>query len=122
MPEKTNADFREKYEVIASRRNPKDLSFFYGVRTTGVFCRPLCSSRVPKLENVLLFDSAKEAMREGFRPCRRCRPLQDEGAERAELIVSICRIIENAEEGVTLGMLADKRNRSCASITPSWPS
>ena len=48
--------------------------FFYGVETTGVFCRPNCSSRRPLRANVRFFAAAAEAQAAGFRPCRRCRP------------------------------------------------
>lgn len=49
--------------------------FFYGVATTGVFCRPSCSSRRPRRENVRFFTTAEEAQSAGFRPCKRCRPV-----------------------------------------------
>jgi AraC family transcriptional regulator, regulatory protein of adaptative response / methylated-DNA-[protein]-cysteine methyltransferase len=48
--------------------------FFYGVATTGVFCRPGCSSRRPLRANVRLFKSATDAQAAGFRPCKRCSP------------------------------------------------
>ena len=48
--------------------------FFYGVVTTGVFCRPGCASRRPLRANVRFFLTAAEAQAAGFRPCRRCRP------------------------------------------------
>jgi AraC family transcriptional regulator of adaptative response/methylated-DNA-[protein]-cysteine methyltransferase len=49
-------------------------TFFYAVSTTGVFCRPGCSSRRPLRANVRFFRSAEEARAAGFRPCKRCRP------------------------------------------------
>jgi AraC family transcriptional regulator of adaptative response/methylated-DNA-[protein]-cysteine methyltransferase len=49
-------------------------AFFYGVTTTGVFCRPRCSSRRPLRANVRFFRSAAEAQSAGFHPCQRCRP------------------------------------------------
>ena len=52
--------------------------FFVAVKTTGVFCRPTCSARKPKPENVEYFASAKEAMRGGYRACLRCRPLTNQ--------------------------------------------
>jgi AraC family transcriptional regulator of adaptative response/methylated-DNA-[protein]-cysteine methyltransferase len=55
------------------RRDP-NASFFYAVRTTGVFCRPACTSRRPLQQNIRLFHSAAEAVAAGFRPCKRCRP------------------------------------------------
>jgi len=51
-----------------------DGSFFYAVKTTGIFCRPSCASRTPLRNNVRFFDTPEEAMRDGFRPCKRCRP------------------------------------------------
>ncbi|MGA2752769.1 MAG: methylated-DNA--[protein]-cysteine S-methyltransferase [Terracidiphilus sp.] len=48
--------------------------FFYGVTTTGVFCRPGCASRRPLRENVRFFRTVAEAQAAGFRPCQRCRP------------------------------------------------
>ncbi len=57
-----------------SARDPK-ARFFYGVITTGVFCRPSCSSRKPLRGNVRFFCSAAEAQAAGFRPCKRCRPV-----------------------------------------------
>lgn len=48
--------------------------FFYAVKTTGIFCRPSCKSRVPNVENVSFFSYADEAQRAGYRPCKRCRP------------------------------------------------
>ena len=48
--------------------------FFYAVTTTGVFCRPSCTSRRPLRANVRFFRSAAEAQAAGFRPCKRCKP------------------------------------------------
>jgi len=58
-------------QVLA--RDPQ-AGFFYAVTTTGVFCRPACTSRRPLRENVRFFASVDEARAAGFRPCRRCRP------------------------------------------------
>jgi AraC family transcriptional regulator of adaptative response/methylated-DNA-[protein]-cysteine methyltransferase len=52
--------------------------FFLAVRTTGIFCRPSCSARKPKPENVEFFGVAREAVFAGYRPCLRCRPLEDD--------------------------------------------
>ena len=49
-------------------------NFFYAVTTTGVFCRPTCTSRRPLRANVRFFNSAAEAHAAGFRPCKRCKP------------------------------------------------
>ena len=50
--------------------------FFLGVRTTGIFCRPTCPARKPNPQNVEYFATAREAVAAGYRPCKRCRPMQ----------------------------------------------
>lgn len=51
-----------------------DGSFFSGVRTTGIYCRPVCPVRPAKARNVTFYPSAAAAEQDGFRPCLRCRP------------------------------------------------
>jgi len=51
-----------------------DGQFFVGVKTTGIYCRPICPAVAPKSENVLFYPSAAAASEAGFRPCLRCRP------------------------------------------------
>jgi AraC family transcriptional regulator, regulatory protein of adaptative response / methylated-DNA-[protein]-cysteine methyltransferase len=53
--------------------------FFLAVRTTGIFCRPSCPARKPLARNVDYFPSAREALFAGYRPCKRCRPLDTNG-------------------------------------------
>src|SRR5699024_9504338 len=48
--------------------------FFYAVKTTGIFCRPSCKSRIPNKKNVSFFMNVAEAQDAGYRPCKRCRP------------------------------------------------
>ncbi len=66
-------DLKRWNAVLTNDRN-YDGTFFYGVKSTGIFCRPSCASRPPKLENVVFFNSREEAEIAGFRPCKRCRP------------------------------------------------
>ncbi len=51
--------------------------FWMGVKTTGIFCRPTCTARKPKPENVEFFESTKHAILKGYRPCKICRPLEN---------------------------------------------
>jgi AraC family transcriptional regulator of adaptative response / DNA-3-methyladenine glycosylase II len=62
------------YAALESRDPRFDGTFFTGVTTTGVYCRPICPARTPKRRNVRFFACAAAAERAGFRPCRRCRP------------------------------------------------
>src|SRR6185295_6876549 len=56
-------------------RDPRfDGRFFIAVKTTGIYCRPICPARAPKDENVRYFPTAAAAEAAGYRPCLRCRP------------------------------------------------
>jgi AraC family transcriptional regulator of adaptative response / DNA-3-methyladenine glycosylase II len=63
------------YERARLSRDARfDGQFFVGVRTTGIYCRPICPAVAPKSENVTFYPSAAAAGEAGFRPCLRCRP------------------------------------------------
>ncbi len=62
------------YRAICSRDPRFDGRFFTGVKTTGIYCRPVCPARTPRRDNVVFFPSAAAAQEAGFRPCLRCRP------------------------------------------------
>ncbi len=61
------------YEAMKTRDPRFDGKFFVGVKTTGIYCRPICPAK-PKKENVEFFHSHLEAEKAGYRPCLRCRP------------------------------------------------
>jgi AraC family transcriptional regulator of adaptative response / DNA-3-methyladenine glycosylase II len=67
-------DFESCYRAIATRDARFDGRFFTGVRTTGIYCRPICPARTPRRENVTFYPTAAAAQEAGFRPCLRCRP------------------------------------------------
>ncbi|HEY1504868.1 MAG TPA: AlkA N-terminal domain-containing protein [Stellaceae bacterium] len=62
------------YRAVAQRDPRFDGRFLTGVKTTGVYCRPICPARTPHKENVTFFPTAAAAQEAGFRPCLRCRP------------------------------------------------
>jgi len=65
----------EQYERARLSRDSRfDGQFYVGVKTTGIYCRPICPANAPKRENVAFFPSAAAASEAGFRPCLRCRP------------------------------------------------
>lgn len=82
----------EKWKAVLSCDTTYDGQFFYGVKTTGIFCRPSCKSKDPKQKNIVFFDTEEQARENGFRPCKRCRPdvleyePQKEKAEKIKLI------------------------------------
>jgi AraC family transcriptional regulator of adaptative response / DNA-3-methyladenine glycosylase II len=62
------------YRAIAVRDARFDGRLFTGVKTTGIYCRPICPARTPRSENVVFYPTAAAAQEAGFRPCLRCRP------------------------------------------------
>ncbi|MBI3709790.1 MAG: helix-turn-helix domain-containing protein [Proteobacteria bacterium] len=62
------------YRALLTRDARFDGRFFIAVKTTGIYCRPICPARTPRLENVVFYQSAAAAQEAGFRPCLRCRP------------------------------------------------
>jgi AraC family transcriptional regulator of adaptative response / DNA-3-methyladenine glycosylase II len=62
------------YRAISLRDRRFDGRFFTAVRTTGIYCRPICPARTPRSENVVFYPTAAAAQAAGFRPCLRCRP------------------------------------------------
>ncbi len=84
----------QRWQAVTGRDKRADGAFYYSVATTGIYCRPSCAARLALRENVRFHDSCEDAEREGFRPCKRCRP----GAAapryvRAALVAAACRAI-----------------------------
>jgi AraC family transcriptional regulator of adaptative response / DNA-3-methyladenine glycosylase II len=69
-----NLDHDACYRAVSSRDARFDGRIFTGVKTTGIYCRPICPARTPKRENVMFFSTAAAAQEAGFRSCLRCRP------------------------------------------------
>ncbi|HUG99816.1 MAG TPA: methylated-DNA--[protein]-cysteine S-methyltransferase [Gammaproteobacteria bacterium] len=88
----------EMYQALLARDASYDGIFFVGVRSTGIFCRPVCPARKPMRRNVDFYATARDALAHGFRPCKRCRPLQPQG----ETPPPIQRLIEEVEADPSL--------------------
>lgn len=102
-----------RWQAVLDRDAGQDGTFYYGVLTTGIFCRPSCASRKPHRDNVVFFEQAEEARQLGFRPCLRCRPLSRSGSRQVEMVKRVCRLIEqNLEESLTLAQLAAHAGQS----------
>ncbi len=75
MLRNSNRSISEIYEQARLSRDARfDGRFFVGVKTTGIYCRPICPANAPKSENVSFYQTAAAAGEAGFRPCLRCRP------------------------------------------------
>ncbi|MGQ0702556.1 MAG: bifunctional transcriptional activator/DNA repair enzyme AdaA [Gemmatimonadales bacterium] len=91
----------ELYRALVRRDPSYEGLFVAGIRTTGIFCRPTCSARKPKRENVEFFARAEHALAAGFRPCQRCRPLEPAGEHPAWAERLLDRLEENPAERLT---------------------
>jgi AraC family transcriptional regulator of adaptative response/methylated-DNA-[protein]-cysteine methyltransferase len=103
----------ERWKAVRARDARADDHFVYGVRTTGVYCRPSAASRLPRRENVEFFDSPKAAEAAGYRPSQRHHgDRTSAAAARAALIASVCRRLEASDVGLTLEQLAEEAGMS----------
>jgi AraC family transcriptional regulator of adaptative response/methylated-DNA-[protein]-cysteine methyltransferase len=103
----------DRWTAVVSRDRRAAGTFYYSVRTTGVYCRPGCAARRPRRDNVRFHATREDAERAGFRPCRRCRPSEPALAEvRAAAVARACRLIETAETTPGLDALAEAAGMS----------
>jgi AraC family transcriptional regulator, regulatory protein of adaptative response / methylated-DNA-[protein]-cysteine methyltransferase len=102
-----------RWNSVQTRDATADGTFVYGVKTTGIYCRPSSSTRLPKRENVEFFDSAEHAEAAGYRPSRRASADRSVAAsQRTALVAEACRQIEQAEGQPSLECLADAAGMS----------
>lgn len=86
------------YDALVRRDVSFEGIFFAGVRTTGIFCRPVCPAKKPARENVEFFPTPSEALHGGYRPCLRCRPM-DPDRQVPKLIERLRAEVEKAPGG-----------------------
>ena len=97
----------DRWEALTKRDSLACGEFVYGVLTTGVYCRPNCTSRLPNRENVRFFKSSKEAEQAGFRPCKRCKPeAPDSEQPYTCAVLKACKMIDEADTAPSLKELA----------------
>ncbi len=68
------------YSALISKDSSFEGLFYFAVKTTGIFCRPTCRAKSPKRQNVIFYQSTKEALNDGYRPCKLCQPMRNVGA------------------------------------------
>jgi AraC family transcriptional regulator of adaptative response/methylated-DNA-[protein]-cysteine methyltransferase len=83
------------WQAVQSKDRSFDGQFFYGVVTTGVFCRPGCAARTPLRKNVRFYERATEAQADGLRACERCKPLAPKPATPERVAAYIRRNADN---------------------------
>src|SRR6185503_8829897 len=89
----------ELWNAVLARDASRDGSFVFGVRSTGIYCRPSCPARRPRRENVRFFQVPEAAEQAGFRACRRCHPRRARTSDpQIELVRRVCNLIDEHDE------------------------
>lgn len=109
------------YAAVERRDVASDGSFYYGVVTTGVYCKPSCAARLARRENVRFFLDVAAAEKAGFRACKKCDP---QNARRAlKSLIDLARFIEaHADDRLTLAALAKRAKLSPSRLQKNFKS
>jgi len=102
------------WTAVVNKDRSQDGRFYFGVLTTGVFCRPSCPARTPRRRNVRFYETPDAAVRDGLRACLRCHPVgvPVQRANEAR-IAALCDYIRlHADESLTLDVLARRARLS----------
>src|SRR5277367_732939 len=106
------------WQATLQRDRRADGAFVFAVRSTHIYCRPSCPARRPLRQNTLFFSTAQEAESQGFRPCRRCKPHEQQ--EAIALVQRAAKLLidssEAAEEGPRLELLASELKTTPAKL------
>ncbi len=96
----TLPDRDEMMRATMDRDSSYDGIFYVGVKSTGIFCRPSCGARKPLPRNIRFHATVRDCLLDGFRPCRRCRPLVADG-EAPEWLDALLDLVERSSSGRT---------------------
>lgn len=96
------------WDAVLARDATRDGEFFFGVSSTGIYCRPSCPAKRPRRENVAFFQRPEDAEKAGFRACLRCKPKSAIRNPQADAVKRLCRYIEqHLDEPLTLDRLSE---------------
>lgn len=98
----------QMYQALIERDKAYDGAFYACVKTTGIFCRTVCSARKPKRENVVFYKTIQEAMAAGYRACKVCHPMEALGDIPPEMAMLIQEVEHNPNMKIKEGMIRDR--------------
>ncbi len=97
----------DRWKAVLARDRRADGTFVYAVASTRIFCRPSCASRRPRRDRVVFFERAEDAVRAGYRACKRCRPEDFDRLDPwIDKVRRACVYLENIDGHVSLAHLA----------------
>lgn len=88
-----------RWLALTHRAPSSHSSFFYGVKSTKIYCRPTCTARLARRANVVFYDTVDQARSDSFRPCKRCRP--DDATfvgEREEVVIKVIALLRTNKD------------------------
>lgn len=109
-----------RWLALTHRAPSSHSSFLYGVKSTKIYCRPTCSARLARRANVEFYDTEDQARRDGFRPCKRCKPDDTTFVGEAEEVVTRTIAILRVENGDLTMKRGLKELAKEVGVTPSY--
>ena len=109
-----------RWSAISQRDAAAHCSFIYGVKTTGIYCRPTCTARLARRANVVFYDNIDQARGAGFRACQKCKP--DDVAfygQREEVVVSAIEILRTKQNDASMKWSLKELAKQVG-VTPSY--
>lgn len=119
MPPESRSKTTNQWHAIVTRDTASKV--FYGVRTTGIYCRASCPARLARRANVVFYDTPAQAEADGFRACKRCSPNQDstkESPSQLHVVKAGCDSIAEAVRAGRTVRLAELA--AAAGLTPCY--
>ncbi|KAB8273567.1 hypothetical protein BDV30DRAFT_210463 [Aspergillus minisclerotigenes] len=92
-----------RWLAVTHRAPSSHSSFLYGVKSTKIYCRPTCAARIARRANVVFYDTVDQARRDGFRPCKRCKP--DNASflgEKEEVVARVITLLRVNKDAVAM--------------------
>src|SRR5882672_5977596 len=97
----------DQWKSVLARDTRANGTFVYAVSSTGIYCKPSCASRRPRRDRVVFFDAPADAVRAGYRACKRCRPDEADAVDPwVDKIRRACVYLANVDGHVSLAHLA----------------
>lgn len=105
-----------RWQAIMTNDHRQDTHFFYGVKTTKIFCKPSCASKLPNKENIVIFKTVQEALTAGFRPCKRCQPTGEKLIDQQWTLEIKKYLAKNYQQKIDLEILAEDCHGSISNL------
>jgi AraC family transcriptional regulator of adaptative response/methylated-DNA-[protein]-cysteine methyltransferase len=83
------------YQAIVNKDKKFEGKFYIAVKTTGIFCNPTCTAKIPKQENIVFYKTTKDALMDGYRSCKVCKPMSLSGKAPRDVKILLQEIAEN---------------------------